>query len=289
MSFKVEILADSISPEGKRLTTYFCRYPRFIHAEVMTHKRLAKSASSSRAIPVEKMIADIQRDPACPVFWGANQKGMQAATQLTGQALIDAKNEWFEALQKAINHAEKMIEAGLHKQIANRILEPWAHISLVITGTEWNNVFALRDHPDAQPEFRQLASMWRRARDESTPVLLKLGEWHLPYIKENDRDAAYHFGKRDSEAYWNVLKQVSAARCARTSYLTHDGRETTFEEDQALFNRLVGSAPIHASPAEHQGTPDVLSGGDWQNPSWHGNFVGWIQHRKQLPNECVEG
>lgn len=287
MTITAQIIADSISPEGKRLTTMQLRYPRLIHAEFMTHRVFSRNASSSRAIPVKKMIEDLRRDPAMPVFWGSNKPGMQAGDQLSPDDIMRVKRFWLNGMEDAILAAEEMMERGLHKQIANRILEPWAHINVVVTATEWENFFALRAHKDAQPEIHELAIQMFNAMAGSQPVHLNPGQWHLPYVDQVCWDQITSL----EEGWLETAKKVSAARCARVSYLTHDGRQTTVEEDLALFQKLLIDTPLHASPAEHQGTPDIIGGMNnrWIAPHLHGNFVGWIQHRKMLPNEYVPG
>lgn len=293
MTITAQIIADSISPEGIRLTTLQLRYPRFIHSEFMTHRVFSRNASSSRAIPVSRMIEDLRRDPAMPVYWGSHKPGMQAGEELAGEDLLYCKALWLQAMDLSINTATRMVEAGLHKQVANRILEPWAHINVVCTSTDWANFFALRAHADAQPEIKELALAMFNAMVGSQPTHLKPGEWHLPYVTEDERREAY-FGPSQTPA-WEQLKRISVARCARVSYLTHDGRPTSVEEDLQLYDRLLGSAPLHASPAEHLATPDEqwnnMGGGlnQWKNPHLHGNLQGWIQYRKQLPNEFVPG
>lgn len=306
MTITAQIIADSISDQGQRLTTMQLRYPRFIHAEFMTHRAFSRNASSSRAIPVAKMIEDIRRDPAMPIYWGSNKPGMQAGTELGGPELIEAKNRWEHGMLDAIYQVNKMVDLGLHKQIANRMLEPWAHINVVVTSSQWENFFALRLHKDAQPEIQQLARAMHNARTRSLPQLVQQGEWHLPYVNFADEylEAQRYCQKgritRDmptlTEIY-KILRKVSTARCARVSYLTHDGRKTTVEEDVELHNRLVVAEPLHASPAEHQATPDEVFtyanpktlGPAWKNPELHGNFTGWNQYRKMLPGEFTPG
>lgn len=291
MTITAEIIADSISAAGIRLTTFQLRYPRFIHAELMTHRVFSRNASSSRAIPIAKMIEDLRRDPAMPVYWGSNKPGMQAGGELQGTELEVVKQHWLYAMEDAILRAETFINLGLHKQIANRILEPWAHINVVVTATDYENFFALRRHEDAQPEIKVLADAMWLARANSVPEPLQPGEWHLPYITHDERREA-NFGPSQTPA-WDSLIRVSVARCARVSYLTHDGRQTTMEEDTLLYERLVGGMPLHASPAEHQGTPDeaVQHGFNlsWMHPDDHGNFRGWRQFRKMLPGEFTPG
>lgn len=297
MTIKATIIADSVSPAGKRITTYQLRYPRFIHAEFMTHRVFSRNASSSRAIPVERMIEDLRREPAMPVYWGANQKGMQAAEELSEEAIEISEQHWLNAMELMIDKAQDLLQLGLHKQIANRILEPWAHINVVCTATEWNNFFMLRRHEDAQPEIKALADAMWEAQKLSVPHDLQIHEWHLPYIKIADYE---RFGVepgilwQDEPIVLEKLRKVSVARCARVSYLTHDGRQTTIEEGLKLYERLVGSQPLHASPAEHQATPDdrylsPTGHAMWRHEDKHGNFVGWLQLRKMLPGEYIAG
>lgn len=290
MTITAKIIADSISPQGIRLTTMQLRYPRFIHAEFMTHRVFSRNASSSRAVPVKKLIEDVRRDPAHPIHWGMNQPGMQSREELKASERVQTERAWVAAMNEAITCAELMVEAGAHKQIVNRLLEPFSHINVVVTATEWANFYALRRHEDAQPEIKALADAMWDAQQTSKPNLLQPGVWHLPYVTEQE----WHDTIRSVFAV-DDLKKVSVARCARVSYTTHDGKPTTIEEDLALYDRLVGSQPLHASPAEHQATPDQ-EGYDiaferkyWCCPERHGNFRGWIQYRKTLPGEFVQG
>lgn len=297
-----KVVADSIATYffgaemhlGNRVTTFQLRYPRFIHAELMTHRVFSRNASSSRAIPVMTMLKEILLDPAMPIYWGANQSGMQAKSELSGLKRRLAIRVWRLARYPAVFAAFIAYKIGLHKQIANRICEPWAHISVVVTATEYQNWFNLRLHADAQPEIRHLAGMMDLARSISTPRRLNAGEWHLPYVRSFERN------NLSSE---DAIK-VSVARCARVSYLTHDKQMPSIEQDIALYERLVGSVPLHASPAEHQAKPDVFDtpnpvktyGTDWardrnhyDNLWLHGNLVGWVQYRKLLPSEFIAG
>lgn len=275
----VKMIEDSVSPEGQRLVTMQLRYWRPIHSELMTHRVFSRNASSSRAIPVAKMIEQVLTEPAMPVYWGKNQTGMSAREELTGEELRLAKWTWLQARDEAVSKVELLMQAGVHKQLANRLLEPWQFISVIVTATEWDNWFELRDHADAQPEIQDLARTMKAVMAASEPRLVRHGDWHLPYVTQAEREAHPV----------DLLVKLSAARCARVSYLLHDGTAPSVEKDLELFDRLVGSRPLHASPVEHQATPDSEHrcekwGGvfDWDNPHLHGNFVGWIQHRKQL-------
>lgn len=273
MTISAKIIADSVSPNGARLTTMQLRYPRFIHAEFMTHRVFSRNASSSRAIPFERLVEDVMKDTAMPIEWGKNQKGMQAGESLSDAQIENAKHRWGVARDVAVSQARALHSLGLHKQIVNRILEPFSHINVLVTATDWDNFFHLRRHPDAQPEIHELADKMFEAMEDSIPYVLEEGEWHLPYVTCDERASMEHT--------LEDLIKTSVARCARVSYLTHDGRTTTLEEDIALYARLVGGDVIHASPAEHVASALV-------NPyERSGNFCGFLQYRKTLPNENV--
>lgn len=282
--FQAKIIEDSISEAGVRLTTMQLQYPRFIHSEFLTHRMFSRNASSSRAIPVAKMIKQVRENPAMPIHWGKNQKGMQAREECNAPVEIETlvcsncephaeivsfpfsrEDAWGQAALEAARIAEAMMNAGYHKQVVNRLLEPFQWMHVIATATEWDNFFELRYHEDAQPEIYELARLMRHAMDHSFPKVLKPGEWHLPYVLKEEKNLKI-----------DVLKKISTARCGRVSYLTHDGKVPNIIEDIGLYERLVGSRPLHASPCEHQGTPLA-------DPNqWSGNFRGWFQHRKEV-------
>ena len=271
MATTAKVIADSISTDGVRLTTLQLKYWRGIHAELMTHRVFSRNASSSRAIPIKRMLADIWTDPAMPIFWGANESGMQANDELTGWKYWLAKKLWVTAGRFACGFSYAMYLIGLHKQIGNRVTEPWQHIHVVLSSTEWGNFFALRDHADAQPEIRELAHLMAQAMNESAPITRDgpprdANSWHLPYISTQEREV---FSVTE-------LCAISTARCARVSYLTHDKKVPNWSDDIKLHDRLVGSVPIHASPTEHIAYPSK------NGATFYGNFKGWKQYRKQL-------
>jgi thymidylate synthase ThyX len=272
MPFSARILLDSISPQGVRLTTLEVRYPRFIHSENLTHRVFSRNAASSRAIPIRKMIDAVRSDPAMPLWWGRNQSGMQAREEIHPEVRALAEAEWKSALADALVHAERLAanDINLHKQLVNRILEPFAWITVIITATEWANFFTQRTHEDAQPELRHIAQMMLAAYRESTPRPVGLGEWHTPLIQPDEELTLTQEQKL----------QISVARCARVSYLSHDGTRD-HAKDIELYERLVdGGANGHWSPFEHVATP--LAPGD---EKWSGNFRGWEQYRKRFPQE----
>lgn len=291
-----KIIADSISESGKRITTMHLRYPRFIHAELMTHRVLSRNARSSRAVPVKKMLEEISRDPVIPSYWGKNQSGMQASEENNEMIFIDyghgscdftREGAWLYASEQAVRVATEFMKAGYHKQVVNRLLEPFMYIDTLVTATDWENFMFLRDHKDAEPHIRDLAIVMKEAMKDSTPNLLRENEWHMPYITEEDKKLHAT----------NVLLKISVARSARISYAAFDD-DGSVEKELERYKLLVESVPLHASPAEHQAKPDrwdehktrtVNQRKGWQKSELHGNLTGWIQYRKMLDNEFVKG
>lgn len=267
MSFKVTIVADSISEFYCRLITLEATYPRFIHSEIMTHRDRARNAASSRAIPWFKMMQRINENPVIPIVFGREQKGMQ--TGIPVRDPDEAERIWLEARDNAVRSAQALTDLGVHKSICNRITEPWMWITTIMTATSWKNFFRLRVHPDAEIHFQKIAGMIQKSIEASQPEKVGFGNWHLPYIKIDEVDNPIE-----------DLKKASVARCARVSYLTHDNQTPNIENDLKLFDRLVqGSGFGHWSPHEHVATPvtpDVQSG----------PFKGWLQYRKFFPGEC---
>lgn len=287
MSFMhAKIVKDSISEAGRRITTFELKYPRIIHAELKTHRILSTNSASSRAIPVKRMIQGVIEETFIPWHWGANQPGMQARQEIGETAKDLARSIWVASANEAIHTARRLADLGLHKQIVNRVLEPYQYITTLVTGTEFNHFLALRNDDEAEDHFHDLAFMVKGELGRSTPTLLPVGGWHLPYIDEDDRDFVWmHKGGVDGDLteMQALLVKLCVARCARVSYLTHDKKRPSLEEDLALYERLTSHWPIHASPLEHAAY--ALSDANEQS----GNFKGWFQHRKQLQKEFVPG
>jgi thymidylate synthase ThyX len=276
VSYEAKIIADSISRAGVRLTTLQVTFPRFLLAEFNTHRAFSRNSASSRAIPVKKRIQQVMADPFIPEQFGRNQKGMQAHHNLEGESVTTARGIWMGSLNVAVLEAQHLDEIGVHKQLANRLLEPFSWHTVVVTATDWDNFFHLRCHPDAQPEFQKIAGMMRDVMEASIPRLILMREWHLPYIRNEDWAETEPL----MDSTWTqggLLARISSARCARTSYLTHEGVRNV-DADLALVNsKLLPSG--HMSPFEHPATPmDTAT-------EYYGNFKGWMQYRKLIPGE----
>jgi len=302
MAFDAKVLADSLSPAGYRLTTLEATFPRFVLAEFNTHRVFSRNSASSRAIPIAKQLRRVLEEPYVPIEFGSNQPGMQAGPALAGEKRDAAEREWLRArddavrrvlglvadpdaisadedLLEVLQQVEEMIRnrtqpsewLNVHKQVANRLLEPFMWHTVIVTATEWDNFWNLRCHPDAQPEIKLIAERMRSAAEASDPAELDPDEWHLPLVRPEDREQASSI---------EDLIKISAGRCARVSYLTHAGKRD-LDADIELHDRLLESG--HMSPLEHPARPltaTELTGGEWS-----GNFRGWHSYRKSISGE----
>lgn len=258
-----KLIKDSISPSNNRITTFILEYPRFIHAEMMTHRVFSRNAASSRAIPIKKMIEDVEKNTAVPIHWGANQKGMQADQEIDEKQIISAKLIWYRSRDLAIEQAKKLMELGVHKQICNRLVEPFVNIRVLLTGTEFDNFFKLRAHKAAQPEIRNLAYKMQDLYKTNKPELKEFGEWHIPFSEYMPENADI-----------NTQLKIATARAARLSYNTFEGIMDV-EKDIKLHDSLLTEG--HFSPFEH------CAKSDWVRQNT-GNFKFWKQYRSIV--EC---
>jgi hypothetical protein len=276
MSYDAKIVLDSVGPNGARATTFELTMPRIVLAEFNTHRMFSRNAASSRAIPVEKLLKRIEDDPMLPVFWGKNQSGMQAAEELTGEARERAQVEWLLMRDYAVSSARALAgpAINLHKQIANRIVEPWMFTTVVVTATEWDNAWGLRVDPQAQPEFEKVMHKAYDLYKNSDPRTLASGEWHLPYVTGNDEGILIAVGCTEEE-----LCLISTGRCARVSYLTHDGVRDPLADIALPKDRLIPSG--HMSPLEHP--LQAMTALEWEECAMVA-ALAWIQKRVPVGN-----
>lgn len=280
MSISAEIIADSINPKGKRLTTFILEYPRLFHSEVLTHRMTSKNAASSRAIPIKKMIEEVMKNPAMPIWWGKNQSGMQAKEELSGFRKWISKFLWLTGRNLLVIIVKILDKVGLHKQISNRLLETWFNIRIIFSATDLENFFALRAHKDAQPEFQTLAFLMLEALNNSCPKLLKKGEWHIPFGDSIDEEricSDFNIDPLDKSSIEDYKKKIAIARCARISYLNYEGKDD-YLKDVSTCSKLFSSIPKHLSPTEH-----VAQAQD--DEEYYGNFCGFKQYRKFILDE----
>lgn len=301
------LIASSINEYGDWVRTFSVKGHLMILPESNTHRTDSKSIQSGRAVPTVTLRERMLNDIAYPVYYGRNRKGMSAAEEcleyvrhpFTGE-MLRPDQAWMAMAQTMAAWSESLTEAGWHKQLSNRPMSPFLYYHGTITATERDNYYGLRRHGDAQPEIRALAdAMWEAEQSALAPRVLKPGEWHTPWIEEQDHDMVSAFILRHdlpSHSHVMLINLVSAARCARSSYSTFDGRRSTVENDLRLCIDLIRSRPIHASPFEHQCTPDtkkvewvatdINSEAEarevWAYPEDHRNFKGFRQLRAFL-------
>lgn len=310
------------SVTGKEVITFELEFWRGVLAEFNTHNALSKNTSSSRAIPVPTMIKQVRENTGRPVRFGAANKGMQDAgehndlvicTNETAeeQGGMYPKDAWVFAANQAADLAQAFHEAGYAKQICNRLIEPFQNVKMVVTATDLDNFYWLRDHYMADPTIEALAKAMKKSHVESVPVVLQPGEWHTPYYGEG-------FWKGEDKVSLEDALAISASCCAQASFRTLND---TIEKAKDIVSKLnLGvdlTEPCHASPTEHQATPiaaseerDCNDYGDgeryyfgkdvnqpsnsksWQEGITHvmrdgtfgsGNLKGFIQHRQLIP------
>lgn len=290
---QVKVVADSINKYNqKRITTFELSYHRYIHGELLTHRLFSRNSSSSRAIPVGKMEAT---PVAVPIHWGKNQAGMKAKEELPRQELAAAKLRWHTAMTEARTSAGLLSEYGLHKQVTNRLTEPFQMMRTVLTATELDNFFWLRIDEDAQPEIIELAKCMHQAIQESTPQVLEADQWHTPYVPNNHTEDKTEYFLWEDDNQRGVSEEealmISASACGQVSYRNLN---TSYDKAIDIYRKLVGGKKIHASPYEHQALclstelpvfdpkqwPHGVTHIDKDGAYWSGNFKGWVQHRQ---------
>jgi hypothetical protein len=325
------ILASKNAATGDILYTWVLTYPYIIHGEVMTHRALSRNGASSRAVPMKRMRRMVLDDPFVPTSIGKNQKGMQAGDEQSAWRRALAIFAWKTLRYPAVFGNWVFEKLGIHKQLGNRFLMPWMWMEMLVSMTDVNNLMWLRDHKDAEPHFQILAGkmreeiestrntfeafkLWDRVRLHTpnygpTLQILQPGEWHLPFVDDEDwhvaRTLRFNGARGSLVQITEIIKKISAARCARVSYyLPESGERSDLKRDLELFDRLavrknepareyrtgisntlryatperIDTNPRHLSPLEHQAMAT-------RDSSYIGNFRGWLQFRKQIPGE----
>lgn len=274
MKSKIEarILADSIDKYGNRITTFYLVFPRFILAELSTHRVFSMNSASSRAIPFKKMKEMVMNNPFIPIAWQKHHSGMQGNEYLTNKKEIErAKEDWINARTAAVQNATYLYSgAGVTKQLCNRLLEPFMWHSVILTGTDFENFFNLRIHPAAEIHINELAVCMQDTMDVSEPSLKEFGELHIPFVGMMDVSDGLNAEVLELE---DSLIKVSVARCARLSYQTvGDNPKIDYKADINLHDRLLEMK--HLSPFEHVAL--------CKENKRYANFKGWQSYRNAL-------
>lgn len=343
---QAKIVADSINPQGNRIVSYLLTYPRIIHAELLTHRMFSRNAASSRAVPAKKLIASILENPFVPIAWQKEHPGMQGTEYITDPAEIEREiADWLDDRDYAVKKAEGRLARKVTKQLVNRPLEPFQWYTTLVTATEFENFFTLRcpqyvdsagvayrsrkdyhsawgyvtDHLSdmdwrlknkgmAEIHLMDLAEKMWDARNESAPVQLKAGDWHLPFGAQIKEMFNLNITDTDTDGIPYLVK-ISTMMAARTSYTVvgTDLSDWTIDKYLEKVNGMASAKPLHASPFEHCAKAmndnefhENVSGpryyetddegdGSYEMPQsalgWSGNFRGFIQYRKMIPGE----
>ncbi len=320
-SFSARVIMDSsyedqcgVNWELKtfRLTTLEVVIPQIILAEFNTHHLFSRNSASTRAIPVEKMIERVMTNPFIPTRWPKNERGMMVREYHAEHSFEHERSEtqWLRARDSAVAAVRVFSDPedlDVHKGIASRLLEAWMWHTVIVSSTEWTNWNALRDDPGAQLEIQVPARLMARAMERSKPftnISATTGkDWHLPFAEER-RSATFTESKHH--------QMVSTGRCAAVSFMRHMQHDEV--EDQKRGSRIVVNG--HMSPTEHVARAmteeerrlyarywDVdengrrvivdeevtkrkpVRGHHFDVDFFCGNFQGWMQFRKTLPNE----
>lgn len=303
-----KVICDSISEQGVRLTTFEIEYPRIVMSEFNTMRAISKNSSSSRAIPVSKMLEHTKTINLKPVYFGSKRSGMQAGEELSGNKLEAAQRVWEDSLYLSAHQASVLDDLGVAKEVTNRLVEPFQLVKVVCTATDWDNFFNLRLHPDADPNICMLAYKMYKAMEESKPYELKEGEYHLPYVNVgwNGKGEMCYFDEDFNFVELEQAIRLSAASCASVSYRTEG---MTSEKADKIFDMLIKAEVVHSSPFEHIATPvkpkynelgyvrvNCSEPQSWEEGVTHmnkqgqlcsGNLRGFIQYRHLLTNNTA--
>ncbi len=301
-----KIIADSVNELGDRLTTFVLVFPRIVLAEFNTHRMISKNSASSRAIPFDKMLKMVKENPFIPIKWMKEHKGMQGSDYFENNDIIKSENDllqlWLLARDKAVESANQLSQYGLTKQVCNRILEPFMWHTVIATGSEWENFFALRAHGAAEIHIQKLAYEMLNVYNSSTPNILSPGQWHIPFGDQFDDERIDKLMPEIQPASLNwymemmdaIKVKVATARCARVSYLNFEGKDD-YEADVKLHDNLLTMG--HFSPFEHCAKAmskdevyrseriELIDGAYSKSQGWSGNLKGFIQYRKFIKNE----
>jgi len=326
---KVEIVLKSINTlNGAKMMALRCRYPRIIHAEVKTHSQLKTNSASSRAVPVKAMNESILNDIAMPVRFGANQGGMQdKGVEHDGRVYhpshmvnFNGRNAWQVVADEAVGWSDALDEAGYHKQVCNRLTEPFQWMNVVMSGSEWANFLWLRCDEDADPTLQVLADLCLQAYLHDSWDELGEGDWHLPFVyyrrDENGKQQFYTYEMDCSDSHTNgyqyevalTLEEAQLVSMSVAAQASFRKADATLEKALKIKDKLFGGRKVHASPSEHQAKvvrdpyiwpceetdypsctdlydmPDGITHITKDGRYGSGNLIGWIQLRQLIDN-----
>lgn len=223
-------------------------------------------ASTLRLLLGDKFI----QDKVGVMNWDANYTYMIVHNW---RELIDDYMEHYKA-----DDVDEYDMPSIHKQNANRLLEPFMWHEALVTSTYWKNFLDLRISDGAQPEIKALAVLVRAVLHEHVPT----PSWvHLPF---GDPDAL----PLDDWGKTSDALLAAASECARISYKDRSSMKNN--DNSALGRKLLEQK--HMSPFEHiafDAKSDVMEDASELAPlreavEAHGTqsnlSPSWIQYRR---------
>lgn len=303
-----EVIQHSVSPEGKEIITFSVKYGLIVHSEWIRHRLLSNSVKSNRAVSMKQIRKEVIEDPYVPIKFGGQQAGMVAIDEdQFGYAKV-CRWLWKNSRWGAVGVHWLFEKLKLHKEITNRILNPWQWVRSTTTATDYDNFYKLRLHKDAQKDINVIAKAMHEALQLSEPMLINAGEYHVPYVsrRRTGNGELEYYDSDGTQLNTQQAIEASCARCARSSYDNHDGTKASYfnratakgRSDQEIYQDLINSDPVHGSCGEHQATPLVVAyknkkpiypagmthvsveDGILTTKYWSGNLLGFIQHRQ---------
>lgn len=281
----VHTTAADARTDPSRLDSIYGVFPKMVLGERNRHRGYSLSDRSSRAVPPEKLIEEIRSGVglAMPAKFRRRTTGMGGGEELQGDELIAAQIDWIEDALNAADGAERASKREA-KETVNRRLDMYIYMHTLMTGVRdiWLNFFGLRLDGGADPTIQVFAQECFKVYKTTEPNRLSPGSWHLPFIDIHEVAAT------------DILINLSAARIAHLSYNDHEtGQRMPYDRLMGIAVKLKDFRPLHASPFEHQATPDTKildqfqNYHGWRRPQEHGNLPGWRQARKMIPGEAV--
>lgn len=233
-----KVIADSKNQFGNRITTMIVTFPRFILAELNTHRMMSRNSASSRAIPFEKMVASVENDPFVPIAFQKDHKGMQGTEYLEGDDNTRAVGAWIIAKAEAVNAAKRLANFDVTKQLCNRLLEPFMWHTVIITATEWENFFALRC-----PKYQLLDGTFYRSWKDVTKSVKDLDTTYkaclqadiLERLKHNKGQAEIHMMAL-AEAMWDAYNESTPKELKAGEWHIPFGDDINMAEVQRIAN-----------------------------------------------------
>lgn len=297
---------------NNRLTSLVLKFPRTVLAEFNTHRVFSRNSASSRARSVKATIKEVIENPYIPL-WTINKAGMSGhwasprveaeATEVylagrdaavrTALALLvgsdriegfgrddkEIASRYSEVVDYYYDHmysgtgAEPDFGLSVHKQVLNRVLEPYMFHEVIVTSSYFDNFLKLRDHNEADPAIWGVSHLLGEAIAHSEPTI---SEIHAPFSSNLEKTLI--LGQPWPVARPHLIK--SAMESAQISYNDKSRAiksTATAERGESLLT--AG----HLSPFEHVAVATRLLS---RSLALRSVFCEFRRHGKQLSHQA---